>query len=215
MSHVNEYKRPQCLTCLRPHSTCICQWITPTTSLVQVLILQHPLEVFQAKGSARLLHLSLMNSQLVVGETFQPDSLHAILYSDDKLPVLLYPETPEMKTLDCGLSVSPESWQLKNCGRIRLVVLDATWRKSRKMLYLNPLLQSLPRIGLQPLTASCYHIRKAQKPHQLSSLEATCLALAQVEQHPEKYSALLKSFEGFVTQQLANKTRKRWQESAE
>jgi DTW domain-containing protein YfiP len=56
--------RPACSTCLRPQSTCICRWIAPTVANVEVLILQHPLEVGNAKGSARLLHLSLPGSVL-------------------------------------------------------------------------------------------------------------------------------------------------------
>lgn len=55
---------------MRPQSTCICQWITPTAHAVEVVVLQHPLEVANAKGSARLLCLSLPHSKLVTGEVF-------------------------------------------------------------------------------------------------------------------------------------------------
>ena len=37
---------------------------------------------------------------------------------------------------------------LHDPSRLRLIVLDGTWRKSRKMLYRNPLLQQLPRLSL-------------------------------------------------------------------
>ena len=59
------------------------------------------------------------------------------------------------------------------------MVLDATWRKSRKMLYLNPGLQALPRLALQgDLPASRYGaLRKAHAPGQLSTLEAAACAL--------------------------------------
>jgi DTW domain-containing protein YfiP len=52
-----------------------------------------------------------------------------------------------------------------------MVVLDATWRKSRKMLHLNPALQALPRLA-------CEHAGfelpdpQGHAPDQLSSLEA-------------------------------------------
>ncbi|RYF33813.1 MAG: DTW domain-containing protein, partial [Comamonadaceae bacterium] len=52
-------KRRHCATCLRPQGTCLCRWVTPTGHRTEVLILQHPMEVAQAKGSARLLQLSL------------------------------------------------------------------------------------------------------------------------------------------------------------
>ena len=60
---------------------------------------------------------------------------------------------------------------------LRLVVLDGTWRKSRKMLYRNPGLQQLPRLALQDLPPGRYAIRKAQAPDQLSSFEAAARKL--------------------------------------
>ncbi|HTN64654.1 MAG TPA: DTW domain-containing protein, partial [Burkholderiaceae bacterium] len=72
-------KRTMCRRCLRPQSACICDWITPLVNQVEVLILQHPQEASQAKGSARLLHLSLARSQLHTGEIFAPAVLQALL----------------------------------------------------------------------------------------------------------------------------------------
>ncbi len=66
--------------------------------------------------------------------------------------------------------------QAAQLPQLRLVVLDGTWRKSRKMLYLNPLLQALPRLPLVDLPALQYRIRKAQQAHQLSSFEASVAA---------------------------------------
>ena len=68
-------KRPACVQCLRPQSACICRWITSVAHSVEVLILQHPLEVSNPKGSARLLHLSLPHSRLVTGEVFDVPAL--------------------------------------------------------------------------------------------------------------------------------------------
>jgi DTW domain-containing protein YfiP len=81
------------------------------------------------------------------------------------------------------------------------VLLDATWRKSRKMLYLNPSLHRLPRLALRDLPPSAYRIRKAHAPDQLSSLEAAAHALSQLENRPEHYRALFDGFDGFVEQQ--------------
>lgn len=208
MTSTTDNKRPICSTCLRPQQTCICRWIAPTANSVEVLILQHPLEVHSAKGSARLLHLSLSHSQLVVGEAFDAEQLHALLHapwqgsgSAQRHAVLLYPETS-----DGGKTGMPEPSRLEENALqtpslVRLVVLDGTWRKSRKMLYLNPLLQSLPRLSLADMPPSQYRIRKAHRPDQLSTLEATCHALMQLEKDDEKYRPLLDAFDGFVTQQ--------------
>ena len=192
-------RRLACTFCLRPLSNCICPWVTTTISDLEVLILQHPLEVAQAKGTARLLHLSLPNSRMVTGEMFD-----ASLFNSPRHSLLLYPEMPSDASM--GLAMPPvlhPGW-LTNPAQLRLVVIDGTWRKSRKMLYLNPALQQMPRLALQDLPASTerrYSIRKAHKADQLSTLEATCAALAQLEGDPVKFEPLLAAFDGFVTQQ--------------
>jgi DTW domain-containing protein YfiP len=201
-------KRLACTICLRPQSACICRWVTPVEHPVEVLILQHPLEVDNPKGTARLLHLSLPGSRLVTGEVF--DDLPALLADPPgtgsapgsaKLNVLLYPETPQNQMP----GITPRQLapgDLDNPARLRLVVLDGTWRKSLKMLYANPLLQQLPRLALQDVGASHYLIRKAHRPEQLSTLEATCAALAQLHADAGRLQPLLAAFDGFVAQQM-------------
>lgn len=200
-------KRLTCQQCLRAQSACICHWIRTVEHEAEVLFLQHPLEVANAKNSARLLHLSLPRSRLVVGEAYAEDELHRLLYgrADDAndgeapVPVLLYPDT----SADLKIAAPPLWPQLSSARNYRLVVLDATWRKSRKILYLNPMLQQLPRLPLADPPASHYAIRKAHKPDQLSSFEATCYALMQLENAGDKYLPLITAFDGFVAQQQA------------
>jgi DTW domain-containing protein YfiP len=219
MSEPAQVRRNTCERCLRPQSACICRWIASVDSAVEVLILQHPLEVTNAKGSARLLHLSLPNSRLTVGEAFCEADLQALLWMPwgesqagegaaviPRQPVLLYPQSTGVmmeeesarEQLNSATSEIP-----RQPAHVRLVVLDATWRKSRKMLYLNPVLQALPRLALQDPPPSRYLVRKAHMPHQLSTLEATCQALMQLEPDTPKYRPLLQAFDGFIGQQLS------------
>jgi DTW domain-containing protein len=208
--------RLSCAVCLRPQSSCICQWITPTQHQVEVVVLQHPLEVAQAKGSARLLHLSLPHSALAVGEVFTEAALQALISAplDSQTPalppafkprytILLYPDSPQDQALGLPAPPALAPERLRDPSRLRLIVLDGTWRKSRKMLYLNPLLHALPRLALRDMPASSYRIRKAHKPDQLSTLEATCAALAQLESDAGRFAPLLRAFDGFVAQQSA------------
>ena len=170
---------------------------------VDVLILQHPMETHHPKGTAQLLHLSLPGSQLLTGEVFAPDVLRAALHAPDACgvpvqPVLLYPGESAVAADAAAGSVGAH--------RLRLVVIDGTWRKSRKMLQLNPQLLALPCCTLAnvaDVAPSRYVIRKAHAPHQLSTLEATCAALAQLEGQPGKYQPLLAAMDGLVAQQLA------------
>jgi DTW domain-containing protein YfiP len=157
-----------------------------------VLILQHPQEVLETKGTARLLHLSLPNSKISTGEIFDE-----LILISSKQSILLYPVTPEDHSL--GISQPPQlnpAW-LDDLKNIRLIIIDGTWRKSRKILCKNPYLQSLPRLALQNLPASGYTIRKARKPDQMSTLEATCAALAQLEMAIEKFEPIVQAFVAF------------------
>jgi DTW domain-containing protein len=161
--------------------------------------LQHPMEVAQAKGSGRLLHLSLQRSLLLVGECFDEQQLQTM--SMQPRAVLLYPSTQGDASLLPATAI-PDEW-LQDPSAVCLIVLDATWRKSRKMLHHNPWLQRLPRMAIDHPPASRYLIRKAQGAHQLSTLEATCAALAQLEGQVDLCAPLLSAFDGFVQQQLA------------
>jgi DTW domain-containing protein YfiP len=186
--------------CARPQSACICHWVTPITQPTEVLILQHPMEVSHAKNSAGLLHRSLPQSRVLVGEAFDEAVLHAALY-ESKYTLLLYPPSDYAGH---AAAAALDAAELTNPAQLRLVVLDATWRKSRKMLHLNPWLQGLPRFSLDESVTSGYGaIRKAHKPGQCSSLEATCAALAQLQGDASRYTPLLQAFDGFVAQQAA------------
>jgi DTW domain-containing protein YfiP len=201
MSIPSQPRRALCATCLRPVPTCICHWITSIATSVEVLVLQHPLEVANAKGSARLLHLSLPGSALLAAEVFEPAALSAVLHAGGRTPLLLYPDTA-----DCAPPV-PDPAIFDTPAALRLVVLDGTWRKSRKMLHLNPLLQALPRLALQGMPASHYRIRKAHAPDQLSTLEAAAYALMRLDGGEARYASLLAAFDGFVEQQAAYASR--------
>ncbi|MEN0039005.1 MAG: tRNA-uridine aminocarboxypropyltransferase [Cellvibrio sp.] len=194
-------KRPTCPHCTRPQRNCICALVTSITNQVDTLILQHPDETRNAKNTAGLLHLSLKNSQIEIGETFDKQSLDNWLSFAGKQPLLLYPDIPEYKALGLATPPPPIAANELLPDKIRLVVIDATWRKSRKMIYLNPALQSLPRFAMAQTPASIYKIRKAHSENQLSTLEASCYALQQLEQRQSEYAPLLRAMSLFVEQQ--------------
>ncbi|RYF23269.1 MAG: DTW domain-containing protein [Comamonadaceae bacterium] len=217
--------RAQCLRCLRPCATCLCAWAVPVEAVPQVLLLQHPAEMAHAKGTARLLHLCLAHSRLEVGETFEPAALAQWITAPAgaaQAPdaagsrpapmhaVLLYPPAAPGAVQEPALPLQappalPAHW-LDHPAALRIVVIDGTWRKSRKMLYLNPLLQQLPRLPLTDLPASRYGpLRKAHAAHQLSTLEATCAALAQIEGDAARYAPVLAAMDGWLARQ------QRWQ----
>ena len=193
-------QRACCPQCLRPAASCVCRWIRIVPSAVEVVILQHPLEVNNPKGTARLLHLSLPHSRIEVGEQFLTDvwgseaSADSLLQREQRTTYLLYPALPGTLA-DNRIAAQPTLAHQP----LRLVVLDATWRKSRKMLYLNPRLQALPQLTLHDLPTSRYRLRKAPRPEHLSTLEATCHALLQLGDASAPIEQLLTAFDDWVT----------------
>ncbi|WP_374436110.1 tRNA-uridine aminocarboxypropyltransferase [Inhella sp.] len=156
--------RSRCARCLRARCLCALLPGAPLAHQVELVILQHPLEQHEVKGTARLLALALARCELRVGETFNPSP-----NPEGRTEALLYPGAAS--TVPPG--VAPE--------RLRLYVLDGTWRKSRLLLHRNPWLAALPRVNLAAAAPSAYTVRKAQAAHQLSTLEACAAALQQLE----------------------------------
>lgn len=183
--------REVCVRCLRPRATCLCALTRPTAHRTQVLVLQHPQEQRHAKNSVALLRLSLARCEVIVGERFAPEALQALLQRPGRDTRLLYPSelaAPAPSAL--GTMAGPP---------LRLVVLDATWRKSLRMLLEHPALAALPRMSLDAPAPTCYRvIRAARRADQVSTLEATVQALAMLEGPPFDAAPLLDAFGCFV-----------------
>jgi DTW domain-containing protein YfiP len=151
-----------------------------------VLVLQHSSEASHALNTARLAVLGLRSAQLLVGENFIDES------SGEVPSYLLFP----------GEDAVPLSTLAGADRPIRLIVPDGTWRKARKLLYLNPLLAALPRVCLPTGLESRYRLRKAPMAGALSTLESIVVALEALET-PQSFVALLQPFEALIDGQIA------------
>lgn len=191
-------RRATCPHCLRPQATCLCALARPTRHHTEVLVLQHPQEQRQAKNSVALLRLSLARCEVVVGERFSPEALQALLHRPGWDTRLLYPDVP----------AAPAAPAAPGTGApVRLVVIDATWRKSLRMLLEHPSLAQLPRLSLEAPATTCYRaIRAARRPDQVSTLEATVQALAQLEGPSFDGAPLLDAFGRFVASVAARQS---------
>ncbi|MDR7333147.1 tRNA-uridine aminocarboxypropyltransferase [Roseateles asaccharophilus] len=168
--------RASCPRCERPLPTCLCATlpVPPLAHRTELLILQHPAEAGHAKNTALLLTLGLQSARLLRGEVFD-----AGLAAPGT--TLLYPGEGTAAPADVK----------------RLVLLDGSWRQSRRLLSANPWLATLPRLSL-PEQPGRYAIRRAHRPGQLSTLEAGLHALALLEGGPERFAPLWATFEAFV-----------------
>ena len=170
---------------------CLCGLARPTAHRTEVLVLQHPQEQRQAKNSVALLRLCLANCEVVVGERFTPEVLHSLLQRPGREARLLYPDVPA--------APAPSAPATTPGAPVRLVVLDATWRKSLRMLLEHPALAALPRLSLDAPAPTRYRaIRAARRPSEVSTLEATVQALATLEGPSFDAAPLLDAFGRFV-----------------
>lgn len=189
-------KRPSCQRCLRPHAACLCTAL-PATAIANrwpVHILQHTQERKHALNTARIAVLGL-----------QQCVLHAV--SDEPVETVLPPEL--LATLANALLIYPSAdstdvSQLATeevAGR-PLLLLDASWRKSRRLLLASPWLQQLPTISVALPTPSRYRIRREPQPGYSSSLEALLYVLGTLEGDHARYAPLLAAMDGMVDQQI-------------
>ncbi|BCJ05815.1 DTW domain-containing protein [Pseudomonas sp. RtIB026] len=182
--------RPRCERCQRPLTHCLCPLIPHLGSRTRVVVLQHPSETAHALNTARLAALGLVNAELRIGEVF--DDLDALLATPGYRPALLFPGDEAEVLQGYGQDVDLP---------LLLIVPDGTWRKARKLLYLNPLLESLPRVTLGHVQPSRYRLRKAPEPGALSTLEAVVQALNVLEA-PAAFDELLRPFEALIEGQI-------------
>ncbi|MGL1958643.1 MAG: DTW domain-containing protein [Colwellia sp.] len=204
-----------CSTCHRPEKACICRFITTVNNQTKVVILQHPSEVKQTKGTVALLSKSLKNCQVIEGENFTDNKVLASILSHYNV-VLLYP-SEHAKVLTAAV-VNQQIREDKSDKPLCLLIIDGTWRKAYRMIMLSKNLQALPQVCLPESLASSgqYLIRKVAKNNALSSLEACCYALALIEKEYlnasevksdtgefGKYTVLLNNFTQFNQFQLS------------
>ncbi|WP_019027475.1 tRNA-uridine aminocarboxypropyltransferase [Colwellia piezophila] len=214
--------RTLCQGCQRPEIACICAFTTEIANDIHVVVLQHPSEVSQSKGTVALLAKSLLSCQVIVAENVDEQQAFLDIIAQQQA-VLLYPgERAQILTSNlCVQVANSKQPQPDNAKPLCLVILDGTWKKAYRMFMLSNTLQQLPQVCLPDYLADAgqYLIRKVAREKALSSLEACCYALAILENNdltkdgaeprkvsPEnlgKYQPLLEKFKDFNQFQLS------------
>lgn len=193
--------REYCPNCQRPLPVCYCSALVQIVNKIKVVILLHPLEQKHPFNTGRIAHLCLNNSELIVTETLSEEALEQLLSTPSALlyPSLAWlPETPEIslqtKSANPKQSAAPIIQQL--------IVIDATWRKSKKVLLLHPRLQTLPRVNLTGGLTSSYKIRKTSIEDGLSTIESIVEAMQILEPNTNSdFKKMLKPFEKMIALQ--------------
>ncbi|MDN3613382.1 tRNA-uridine aminocarboxypropyltransferase [Vibrio gallaecicus] len=181
-----------CQKCSKATKACICEWISPIRSNVELIILQHPSEEHRPMGTARILSLSLSNSVTFVGEDFSDHvSLNELLAEQDVEHVILYPSDSSMEVKE---AVSANK-------RTRIILLDGTWKKAFKIWQVSKNLQGLKTVHLPKDLKGNYRIRKAPSENSLSTVEAGYHLLNQLEPQND-FNSLLVAFDKMIQFQI-------------
>jgi tRNA-uridine aminocarboxypropyltransferase len=188
--------RERCLRCRRPRRACWCPHLRPVESATRACILQHVRERKTAIGTARMAHLSLPNSELHLGVSFQ-DHPRVRAVAAEAGTALLFPGEG---------AIDPA--ELRGRPPRTVIVVDGTWQQARKVLKENPFLLALPRIGLTPERPSNYRIRAEPSAECVSTIEAVVHLLGALEGAPERFSPILEAFDRMVDLQIAERDRR-------
>ncbi len=173
---------------------------------IKILILQHPQEPHEKRGTVSLLKETLGNVTLKTGLSWPnlskalgqetENSKWAVLYLGSGI------KSPSSQKLEPGLYFVDKKALLlpKAQNPIQgLVVLDGTWSQAKSIWWRNAWLLKLKRVILIPSRPSLYgNIRKEPRKECVSTLEAVAETLTHLGESPEIENQLKKHFEEFL-----------------
>lgn len=177
----------RCPRCLLLAEYCVCGFIgAPRLHRPEILIVRHQWEAWKSTGTARVAQLALANLRIIDMAPENPEPVRATLAALEDA-WLLYPGRESAERL----ATPPRT----------LVVLDGTWRQTRKMLRRLPELSRLPRFALESPApeGALSRLREAPDPSARSTLESIAAALGRLHT-PELGHELLTVHRHFVQQ---------------
>lgn len=183
-----------CFRCYKPDIVCVCADIQEVDTRFRLAILQHPREHRRTISTARIVSLSVRGCRLFVGVDFSRNEEFLAMLDPAKGPAyIVFPErgAPEAGELALAENGWPDASPL-------FVLIDGTWSQAKKLKNQNPILDTLPRVGLRSETPSQYKIRKQPKAGCLSTVEAAALLLSRLEARPFPGQPMLDCFNTMI-----------------
>jgi DTW domain-containing protein YfiP len=147
-----------CFGCGLPRRACGCGGVEPILAAPPLVILRHPRERGRTLSTVSLIKQRYPSILVKDGELFSPLRV--------PYPVLVFPGAAGPG--DAPAAPAPER---------TLILIDASWRKAKRILHRNSWLQALPRLDLKPDQGSDYRLRKVPAPDALSTVEAVAEVL--------------------------------------
>ena len=150
-----------CFGCGLPKRVCGCAAISPILTAPPVVILRHSSERKKTLSTVSLIKQRYPAVLVKDGESFDP-------IRSNNLALLFPGDDADLAGIDTQ-------------SNLTIILIDATWRKARKILQINPWLRSLPKIAIKPEKISNYLLRKVPNAEALSSVEAFAVVMRDAE----------------------------------
>ena len=157
----------------------MCKYTKEIDTGIKFVFLMHPKEAKrQRTGTVNLAHISLKDSEIIVGLNFAENTRLNQLLNDPKYyPVMMYPGEEACTARKEGLKEVLE-------GKTLLVlILDATWFCSRKMIEHNPFLLELPRISFYGDYRSIFTFKHEPRPEYISTIESCYYFIKEMQEN--------------------------------
>ena len=137
----------RCWRCFRPVRFCLCKYAEPVDAGVKFVLLMHPKEAKRERtGTGRIAHVSLADERY--------------------FPVLLYPGKDAHTVRTEGFT------DLVGDKTLLVIVIDATWFCSRKVIEHSAFLLDLPRLSFAGSYRSEFTFKREPSPDYISTIES-------------------------------------------
>lgn len=185
-------KRKLCVGCGRPIKVCLCDVLLPVSSTVKVILLQDKHEAKHALSTVPIINNMLQGTEVHIGEQFSPE----VVFHGD----------PDWKSKCCLIFPAENAQPLENQTETGVkieyvILLDGTWRKAKRLWFLNPWLQDIPAFKITREIKGRYKIRKAPEADAYSTLEALVATLEILSPNTEG-ELLIMAFDKMISQQI-------------
>ena len=162
----------KCYKCYKPVSACLCKFIQEIDCGIKFVFLMHTKEAKrQRTGTGSLAHISLKNSEIIVGLEFSKNArFQELLHSDKYFPVLMYPGEDAWTTQKEGFK------EELNGRKLLAIIIDSTWFCSKKMIKLSTNIMALPKLSFSGEYRSIFTFKREPHPECVSTIE-TCYYL--------------------------------------
>ncbi|WP_196137627.1 tRNA-uridine aminocarboxypropyltransferase [Aliikangiella sp. G2MR2-5] len=164
----------RCNGCQLNPELCICALQPNLSTNIDFILIYHRDEIFKPSNTGRLIADTFPQNTYAFcwNRKTPPPELLSLLNDKERRCVIVYPaESSESRRINSSIE------QQEN-KRLTLILLDATWRQSRRMYNFSQWLKDFEVLKINPARKSHYLSRNAADDSYLSTAESAGLALS-------------------------------------